>query len=499
MLKQGASQQAALLFKQVVDQEPHNLPAVLQLARILTQHRQWQQARSVLENSCSHADSNFEFWHMLGALQLQCGAPQKALESINIAVQLNSSAIATLNVKGNILLELAKFEEAIETFQQAISLDANKVDPHNNIAWAYRAIGNKEQAIFHFAEAYRLDPQVTEALSGVLLLKTYSSEDTVDLEEAEQRLKEKDLPLPKRVELHFALGKAYEDCKQYEEAFGHFSSGNGLWRQTYHYDIQRDAELFEQLKTQFQTTSLNTSSEGSPIPIFVLGMPRSSTSLVEQILASHSKVFGAGELGLLDQLVAAGKSFEWSQDKAVKVRKRYLDGLSSHARGHQYVIDKMPQNFRYTGIILQCFPEAKIVHCQRDPRDNCLSLYKHHFPMANHPYAYKEDELASYHSLYQDLMNFWNEQAPEKILNLSYESLVGDFDSELSRLLDYVGLEFEPACKDFSQTRRAIRTASSDQVRRGLYTSGKEQWRHYEAYLGELFSQLINAQAGSPD
>lgn len=495
LLNEGRYQQAAALFQKVLALDPKNAAAALQLARILLRANQPLPARNILESVQSFAQSNFELLHMLGALQLQSGASEKALTTITQALTLRADFAPTLNIKGNILLEQNRLDEAIETFKHALEIDATQVDPHNNIAWAYRALGKKEQAIAHFKAAYQLDNRVTEALSGILLLQT-NEHDSEAVTLAVKQLTRNDLPLPQRVELNFSLGKAMEDCRNYQAAFSYFDAGNRLWRDSHPYSIEQDKTLFLALKQAFDPARISTNTHNekrsnTPTPIFIVGMPRSSTSLVEQILASHSLVTGAGELSALSQLLTKGKTLTWEPSRTQEVREHYLAILTKHSDGKPYVVDKMPQNFRFVGILLECFPEAKVIHCQRDARDNCLSLFKHHFPMTSHAYAYEANELAQYHLLYQDLMAFWEENTAGRMLNLSYETLVDDFDNQLSGILQYVGLEYEDGCKNFHQTQRAIRTASSDQVRRGLYKSGVDQWKHYEKELSELFERVV--------
>jgi len=494
LLNQGQLQQSATLFQRVLSLDPKNSAAALQLARILLRANQALAAKNTLESVLPFAKRNFELLHMLGALQLQSGATEKALSTIEQALALRPEFVPTLNIKGNILLEQHKFEAAIACFEAAIRVDPTQVDPHNNIAWAYRALGEKEQAIKHFNAAYQLDNRVTEALSGVLLLQRNEKTSQAP-RDAIKQLKRSDLTMPQRVELNFALGKAMEDCRDYPKAFSFFDEGNRLWHEANPYKIEQDIKLFSELKRALNPERLekiqqDSPDHGSPIPIFVIGMPRSSTSLVEQILASHSFVSGAGELPDITSLLMNGHALNWDQSRIPEIRSHYLTTLKKHAHGKPYVVDKMPQNFRFVGILMECFPEAKFIHCQRDARDNCLSLFKHHFPMTSHNYAYDQHSLAQYHLLYQDLMAFWEAHTGSRVLNLSYETLVDDFDNQLLGLLNHLGLEYEEGCKHFHETKRAIRTASSDQVRRGLYKSGVDQWKHYETELAALFSEL---------
>lgn len=492
LAKQGAIPQAVGLLEHILQVDARNFPAATQLARILLRAGQSTRAKTLLESVESQAQDNHEVLHMLGALRLQAGELEPAKKSLERALILEPSAQATITALGNTFLEGGEFEDAIAQFKSAIELNPNHADPHNNIAWAYRAMGEKQEAIKHFRKAYQIDKSITEALSGILLLDKCknSSEEVL---EAKNRLEDQDLSPGQRTDLLFALGKAYEDKADYDRAVDYFKRGNATWRKQIDYKIEDDQALFEQLKKTFDSSDSFRLIEPpiSPVtPIFVLGMPRSATSLVEQILASHSLVTGAGELPHLHRLVLDPSQAGWNKERAHSIRTSYLKAIQPMAKDSPYLVDKMPQNFVFLGHILACFPEAKIIHCQRDPKDNCLSLYKHHFPMTSHGYSYSSDDLAQYYHLYQDLMAHWKQLAPSRILDLQYETLVDNFEDELGRLLTHVGLEFEESCLHFQETKRAIRTASSDQVRRGLYKSGVDQWRHYESSLAHLFEKL---------
>jgi len=489
LLQSGQNDQAAGLLHKIVTTDPSQTKAALLLARLLLKANHLSMACSVLQNSQRHAQGQFEYLHMLSALQLQTGSPDLALKTVDQALQLNPKAIATLTVKGNVLLELGRYEDCIDIFEQAILSDPDAADPHNNIAWAFRALGNKAKAIEHFKRTYALDKNITEALSGALLLQQNAA-DSPELIEALSRLKHGLGDRNKEVDLCFAIGKAFEDHKNYEQAYEFFRKGNKAYRSTYDYDVHQDKQLFEALKIPVQKQEIPAKKADQPTPIFVLGMPRSSTSLVEQILASHSQVHGAGELTELTKLAFPNAKKPWTDEIFQSIREQYLSHLSKLAKGHPYVVDKMPQNFRLIGVILNCLPEAKIIHCTRDARDNGLSLYKHHFPMTHHPYAYQENELAEYYHEYLAFMAHWRQTQPDRFLDFSYESLVENFEPNVQRLLEYVGLPYEESCVHFQNTQRAIRTASSDQVRRGLYRSGMAQWKHYSPMLDHFFEQL---------
>ncbi len=489
----GKLQQALRLYQNVQAREPANAEAALQMARMLHQAGNLPAARAALEHAFNHGADAYPLLHMLAALQHSMGDYKRAEKTINQALSEQPKATDTLNLAGTNLVEQHRFEEAIGRFEQVIKLNPKSVDAHNNIAWVLRSIGDKNRAIEHFEKAIKLDPKATEALSGLLLLKKYQDK-TSDFTKAEKLLAAGGLSDKQQLELEFALGKAYEDIQEYHLAFNHFKTGNRKWREATPYDYDNDVKLFDQLKSTFNKPlgKIKKTGINKPItPVFILGMPRSSTSLVEQILASHSSITGAGELTYLGELLLDSRGLlKWNPETQQKAVHSYLNELFNHSEQRPFVCDKMPQNFRFIGAILELFPNAKIIHCKRHPLDTCLSLYKHHFPASNHPYAYDLESLGRYYLLYDELMQHWSKLAGDAIYHLSYEALLGDFEGELKKLFNYLELELEPSCLNFHETKRVVRTASSEQVRQGLYQSGAAQWKHYEEELSPLIDVL---------
>lgn len=498
--QQGQIQQAAALWQRILKADPKNVPSALAFARLLYRHGEAHHAKTVLERSQSYARSNFEYCYLMGALQHHCGDFSAAQQSMLHACELNTDSAEAFNVLGSIYIELGQYAEAISSFQQSIAIQPTLADPHNNIAWAYRSLGEPLRAIEHFEQAFKLNPSATEALSGLLMLKRYTAP-APEMQVVEQLLERPDLSRKQRTELAFALGKAYEDLQDYHQAFHCFEKGNVAWRKGLNYHIKQDIALFKQLTSNFplgnKAPSPSTTNH-TVTPVFILGMPRSSTSLIEQILASHSQVTGAGELGFLASRLLNNKGeFIWQHIDPPALADEYLQSISKLSEGKPFVCDKMPQNFRFIGAILECIPNAKIIHCQRNALDTCLSLYKHHFPMTNHGYAYDLQELGQYYQLYEELMAHWRQWAPGAFYELEYEQLIENFEPELRRLLGFIGLDFEPACLNFQDTSRVIRTASSEQVRRGLYKTGAGQWRHYEQQLAGLRARLDASKPSS--
>lgn len=509
LLAAGQKQQAVNFLLERLQHYPGHALLSLKLARLLHQHEHNAEAISILNKAYSAENCSLELNYMFAALLHVERYFSQAEQVIKNCISRYPDSAEAYNLLGSTLIELNQYDAAITAFEQSIQLKPQSADAYNNLAWAYRALGRKDEAIQHFENAFAVDNQATEALSGLLLLKTFTEKST-EFDKVESLIKRGRLNSKQSAELQFALGKAYEDIKDYPSAFNHFQQANKRWRKGLTYKIQDDQVLFEALKNVFSESSLaqlNTSHQQAgastrelPQPIFVVGMPRSSTTLIEQILSSHSAVVGGGELPFLEQiLLASDKSIKWKSGITEADRQYMAQHYLSQMQQHQalninentlYVTDKLPQNFRFIGAILSLFPEAKIIHCKRQPMDTCLSLYKHHFPMAKHHYAYDLEELGQYYNLYEDLMQHWHHIAPGKILDVQYETLLENFEPEVRRLLAFCELDFEAACLTFEQNKRVVRTASSDQVRQGLFKQGAGRWQHYEKQLMPLKASL---------
>jgi hypothetical protein len=301
-----------------------------------------------------------------------------------------------------------------------------------------------------------------------------------------------------RMHLNFALGKAHDGIGKHDEAFLHFSDGNRLRKEELEYDISSARAPFARIKSRFSqaVSALDGFKESEDArgqrPVFVLGMPRSGTTLVEQILASHSQVYGAGELALLGQSV---NTFDWdstqlSSDQLSSIRKSYFSGLAKIGAPEPYITDKMPLNFLWIGLIFAAIPEAKVVHVKRDARATCWSNFKHYFSRKGTGFAYDLQDVAEFYKLYSDLMAFWHQKFPGQIYDLNYEMLTEHQEDETRKLIKHVGLDWEDQCLEFHKTRRAIRTASATQVRQKMYQGSSEEWRKYERHLAPMVELL---------
>lgn len=301
-----------------------------------------------------------------------------------------------------------------------------------------------------------------------------------------------------RMQLSFALGKAHDDIGNHDKAFSYLLDGNRLRKQELKYDISSARASFTKIKATFSENvpALNVGNEPNGAegqrPIFILGMPRSGTTLVEQILASHSQVYGAGELRLLGPLVNTIKwsATQLSSGQLESIRKSYSSGLTEIGASEPYITDKMPLNFQWIGFIFTAIPGAKIVHVKRDARATCWSNFKHYFSGKGNGFANDLQDVAEYYKMYIDLMAFWHQKFPGRIYYLNYEALTEHQEEETRKLLYYVGLDWEDQCLEFHETKRTVRTASATQVRQKMYQGSSEEWRNYEKHLEPMVELL---------
>ena len=296
----------------------------------------------------------------------------------------------------------------------------------------------------------------------------------------------------------FALAKSSEDLGNLAEAFRYLEEGNALRKKFLNYDIVQDEELFSRIRktaNSFKNFSFDASGdENLPTPILILGMPRSGTTLVEQIISNHSEVTAAGELKFLKMFgspLAEGK-VGVSEDKLRTIRDQYLNELKELSVGQPFVTDKMPINFFYIGLICSALPEVKIIHVKRNAAATCWSNFKQYFSTKELGYCYDLLDVVRYYQMYQELMLFWDKHYPEKIYHLDYEQLTTDQESETKKLIQYLGVDWEEACLFPEKNKRNVKTVSKLQVREKVYKGSSEEWKKFEKYLDRAFDGLPN-------
>ncbi len=451
-----------------------------------------------LKPSYAQAHSN------LGSVLEQTGRLIDAIESYDKAITLKPDFVEAYSNRGNVLAQLGKPDEALENFDKAIRLNPDFVEAHSNRGKVLDEIGRLDDALQSYERAIQLKPDYADAHRSISTLIKYDRQNP-HIKIMESLLSNSVLSDQDRMYLYFALAKVYDDLGEYKDSFDYLQKANFLRHQELNYDIDSDKMLFAKIKEVLNSknlASIDTPDSNTNLrTLFIVGMPRSGTSLVEQILASHSKVHGAGELEVIGRLafpIISGKfhgGFNQSNariftEKIESLHNNYLETLTSLNVRKTVFTDKMPNNFIFVGLILSAFPQSKIIHVKRDPIATCWSNYKHFFSGKGNGYAYDMTNLAEFYNLYRDLMAFWHEQFPGMIYELDYESLTENQEEQSRKLLDFCGLDWEKECLYFYKTKRAVRTASSAQVRRKMYKGSSEAWRKYESYLQPLINSL---------
>ena len=433
---------------------------------------------------------------------------KEASEDFKKAIQLKSGYAMAYNNLGLLLQDFQRPTEAIAHYNDAITLKPGAPEPYYNKGVCLKSLGKLEEAVHNFDKVIELAPTYARAHRSLTTIKKYSLGDphalTMKNLLASAKLKDSD-----RVQILFGLAKVHEDIGEYGNSYNYLKEGNDARRLQLNYDITKDRNLFAEIKGNFERTPTIPDRSGHKFSslrsIFIVGMPRSGTSLVEQILASHSEVYGAGELGFLEDLAVPllqrlskeninQKSHGLTDNDISDVRNGYLEKLGSLPFQESIITDKMPLNFKYAGIILSAFPEAKIIHTTRDPIATCWSIYKQYFVTSGNAYGYSLQSLVEYYNLYKELMSFWHDKFPGKIYDLCYEDLTENQEGESRKLLEICGLEWEDQCLDFHKSKRAVSTASSTQVRQKMYQGSSEAWRNYEQHLKPLIDAFYETR-----
>jgi tetratricopeptide (TPR) repeat protein len=438
-----------------------------------------------------------------------------AIARYELALQLDPNYAEAHNGLGWVRHEQGDFEGAMARYRRALALKPDFAPALSNLGMVREELGDFEAALGCFREALQHDPRHSGALAQMALLLRSKLPDA-DLEMIRARLADPLLAPGQRSALHFGLAQVLDARREFDQAGEHARQANALsleyWRQRgQSYDPVQHTRFVDELIAAFnprffaRTRDFGLDTER---PIFIVGLPRSGTTLTEQILAGHSQVFGAGELRFgresfdaLATTLAGGPVSNWltrlDRHSTRQVAQAHLDQLRQLNAPAARVADKMPDNYLYVGLLATLFPRAKFIHCRRDLRDVAVSCWVTNFRHIR--WASDVQHIAARFHDYQRLMDHWRQVLPVQVLEVAYEDTVADLEGIAQRLVAWCGLEWEPACLSFHERRQPVRTASVTQVRQPIYTKSVARWKHYEASLGELFGQLTARGGGSAD
>jgi tetratricopeptide (TPR) repeat protein len=530
----GNLQKAEVIYKQLMQSLPEE-PVILHLLGLLESQRGgYKKAEKLILKALSLKPDFDEAHNNLANMFKQIGRFEEAITHYQKAIEIKPAIAETEYNLAIALEEIGQFNESLNHYLKAVELKPDFAEAHINLgnfyegqghldkaishynkaikiapgvaeiecnlAVALKGLGRLDEAIIHFQKALDIDPYYVEAFRQMTSIKKYKHYDD-DLNEKEVMFNTAGIDDQQKMHLAFGLGKAFEDLQQFEKSFQFYSQANAIKRNHLTFEIEAWKGYISKQIDVFNKDLFNrVKSVGSDAssPIFILGMPRSGTSLVEQILASHPNVYGAGEVHALNQTLAASfKMADYPQgieqlnsSLFEQLGDNYLATMQKLSAPIQSITDKMTGNFIHIGMIKLILPNAKIIHCRRDPIDNCLSIFKNYFLGMGHQYAYDQVELAEYYNQYQRLMNHWQNVLPDFIFNVQYEKLINDQKGQTSELLKFCGLDWDDACLKYHQTERAVKTASAAQVRKPIYTDSIKLWKRYELQLSPLIEVL---------
>ena len=493
--------EAARLYQQVLSIEPDNVTANYAVAARLLAVKRDGLAREFLEKVVVKEPSHFRA--RLRLLEIAFDHGQRKKQSALLQELIESTS------ENHQLLQLAQTmrymtmpESATEILKQCLEIDPEQYDVHCTLGVSYRELGEFGLAESHLREAIGIDPGRVDAYT--LLTQLDKVDDGTEeittmneLHRCQDTLDDRSAIL-----LNYSLGRIIDGQGDAERAFQHYLEANTRQSSLLPYSAQDNRERFSAIQSAFSKEFFLANprvGSDSTCPIFIVGMPRSGTSLVEQILASHPLVFGAGELDDFDafahrlEVIGSKPFFEEIADFDPSVFERfagrYLPKIQALSRGSERVTDKMPQNFRYIGLIKLAFPNAKIIHCRRNPVDTCLSMFTNIFG-GIHPYSHDLSDLGHYYGDYARLMQHWHAVLPFRVYDVQYEDIVTDSENEIRALLNFCELPFDGACLEFHKNKRVVATASATQVRRPIYQDSIQRWTRYGKQLAPLVEIL---------
>ena len=504
MLEDGNLREAEEVIRPFLARSPKNVEGLRLLANIARQSEVATDAEkllaAVLELAPEYRAARYDY--VLALVDQQ--KHRKALEQIDILIAADPRNLANAITRAGILIGLGDLEAAVASYRKLIEALPADAELRQSMGHALKTLGRQDEAVAAYRGAIAVRPSFGEAYWSLANLKTYRF---TDAELERMRVEEGRLTVQPADRYHFcfALGKGLEDRREYAESFTYYDRGNALKRKESRY---RPETLEKSLRRQREICTAEFFAARqrwgfeSAAPIFVLGLPRSGSTLIEQILASHSEVEGTMELANVPRLVGTlGGHDPWresrypdvladlSADQCREFGAAYLNDTLDYRTGKPHFIDKMPNNFRNVALIHLMLPHAKIIDARRNAMDCCFSNFKQLYA-TGHAFAYSLDDIGRYYRAYVELMDHWDRVLPGRILCVRNEDVIEDLEGSVRRILEHCGLPFEPACVEFHKTERRVHTASSEQVRRPINREGVDQWRPYERWLDPLKQAL---------
>jgi len=498
-------EEAEAAYRKALEPHPNNPDTLDNLALALKDLERLDEAADLLRRALVVDARNDKYLVHYATVLLDQKKISEAGAAADNALAINPNSHDGFNVAGRVAFERGDLKASLANYQRAIALKPDLADAYNNMGNVLKELGQLKEAEQAFLEALRIDPDIAGVYVNLADSKKFTAGDRHLAAMEALAARTEGLSKNDRMQLDFALGKAYSDLKDYSRSFRHLLAGNAAKRATVNYDERGTFALFDRIEATYTRQLIEQKSGGgdaSTMPIFVIGMPRSGTTLVEQIIASHPLVYGAGELMTLNEVVLTvrgpqGDTLPYPEFVATangasfrQLGASYLREVRKLAETGERVTDKMPSNYYFAGLIHLALPSAKIIHTMRDPVDTCISCFSKLFA-DEQSHTYDLAELGRYYKRYERLMAHWRRVLPkDRMLDVQYEEVVADLETQARRIIAYCGLPWDDRCLSFHETNRPVRTASATQVRQPIYKSAIGRWRVYEKHLGSLLSAL---------
>jgi tetratricopeptide (TPR) repeat protein len=499
----GRHDEAISCFEAAIAIKPNSVEAHKSLAKALDESERYREAAEHYEKVLALRPHDVEARTGLGDVLYRLDRPDEAIEQYEKVLAIAPTFCKALNSLGNALHLLGRSEEGVAYLRRALAIDPSDLRTNRDLGSALIALGRFDEARAFLEKAIALSPHKAGCYEALIRCRRITTEDHHFAAMRKLAANPASLSETEQIDLHFALGNAFADVGEHQQSFDHILAANALKRREIKFDEGKWLEQFELIQNVF-TAQLFRDKVGlgdpSDLPVFIFGMPRSGTTLIEQILASHPKVFGGGELREMANQVARirgpeGPSYPdlvptMSAGDLRRLGAGYIEAVRGKAAKAARITDKMPGNFAFAGLIHLALPNARMIHARRDLRDVAFSCFSLHF-VSGHHYTYDLAELGRHCCAYAQLMQHWRTVLPEgAILEVHYEELVADLEYQARRIVTHCGLEWDDACLSFYETERSVRTASAAQVRRPIYQSSIGRWRPHEALLQPLLKEL---------
>jgi len=495
----GQTEEAEKICRQVLREHPNEVDAMRLLASIANKLEQRDDAIILLERAVELKPKFAGAWADLAETYTESEKFGEALDAVQRVIKLQPNMPFGHMIRGSILGKKDDHEGAINAFKEALEIEPEHIGSNMGLGNTLKTIGRYDEAVKSYKKCIEAQPLFSEAYWSLANLKTYSFDDD-EIKNMEKHVQSQDLTPASKAFFHIAIANAKEKQMKYGEAWYHFHTGNELRRTSEIYDsvttqVTHDA-LIETFDEEFVNSTKGSGCQ-SDAPIFILGLPRSGSTLIEQILASHSQVEGTRELpdiSLLGRRLTKSKPPGIKYPDAVKhmtdeekteYGESYLETSKRYRTDKPRFIDKMPNNFAHIGFIKTILPNAKIINAKRHPLDSCVSSFKQLF-YKGQSWSYDLFEIGEYYLEYERMMDHWHSLYPGEIYDIQYENIVNNQEDESRKLIEYCGLDWEDSCLKFYENKRSVNTASSEQVRQPIYKGAMHAWKNYESEIGAL-------------